>query len=415
MPPERGTKLRMAASVAARAFNCYSPGMSKRQKVGRNDPCPCGVKSEKGKPIKYKNHCGRNAAGTIPQEVLEHFANLPHEPFERGGFLTGRPFITTIFKDRRMRAVRNKVESRPLTETFHIYLFRRFFNTLSQEWVESEEKKAKPHPLILWSRETQAAISAAEGPPGTPNELREVKFTGGMRSLLAIAYDFYSVDHCGAEVPQKLLNRLRDENQFQGARYEIAVAGLACRAGFEIKWSTGEEKHCEFTGIHKITGDKAAFEAKSHHRGGVLGRDGEFNPEEARVKVTDHVREALEQAPDEDIPLVIFDDLNLPLTEGRLLHEKEWFKKVEEQLKKFGFFSKDEYQRCGVLFLSNFSWHFHYDIPPADNEMLAHFSHGGKYSLKKQTVDYLILAARQYGFVPGLAHEYKEAFPEDIK
>ena len=30
------------------------------QKVGRNDPCPCGAKKEDGRPIKYKHCLGRN-------------------------------------------------------------------------------------------------------------------------------------------------------------------------------------------------------------------------------------------------------------------------------------------------------------------------------------------------------------------
>ena len=30
------------------------------QKVGRNDPCPCGAKKEDGRPIKYKHCHGRN-------------------------------------------------------------------------------------------------------------------------------------------------------------------------------------------------------------------------------------------------------------------------------------------------------------------------------------------------------------------
>jgi len=33
----------------------------KANKVGRNDPCPCGKKKPDGTPVKYKNCCGRNA------------------------------------------------------------------------------------------------------------------------------------------------------------------------------------------------------------------------------------------------------------------------------------------------------------------------------------------------------------------
>jgi len=30
-----------------------------KEKVGRNDPCPCGAKDANGRPIKYKKCCGK--------------------------------------------------------------------------------------------------------------------------------------------------------------------------------------------------------------------------------------------------------------------------------------------------------------------------------------------------------------------
>jgi len=33
----------------------------KQQKIGRNDPCPCGKKRPNGLPMKYKDCCGRGA------------------------------------------------------------------------------------------------------------------------------------------------------------------------------------------------------------------------------------------------------------------------------------------------------------------------------------------------------------------
>ena len=158
----------------------------------------------------------------IPPEVIQEFLNRPQEPFEKGGFLTGRPFIATEFKGERMRAMANRVYRRPLDETFHLFILRRFFDTLTQAWVEAEEKKEMPHVVIQWSRETQSLISASD--KDSDGGIRGVKLTGNMRALLALAYDFYTLEHCGAAVPQKLLHRLRDGNQFQGARYEIAVA-----------------------------------------------------------------------------------------------------------------------------------------------------------------------------------------------
>lgn len=386
--------------------------MNSQKKVGRNDPCPCGAIKPDGSPLKYKKHCGKEARPHIPSEVLEkavqELASQPREPFEKGGFLTGRPFIAHPFKGERMRAVANVIYRRPMDETFHMFLFRRFSDVLTQAWVVKEEQKENPHTLIKWFREAQGVISAADGLPG--DRVRSVKLTGNMRALLAIAYDFYTLQHCGAPVPPKLLNRLRDEVQFQGARYEIAVAGLACRAGFQIKWVNDATKHCEFIGTHRVTGDRAAFEAKSHHREGVLGRDGEFNPGAAKTKVFDHIREAIDQAPNDDIPLVIFDDLNLPLSVGELSKEKGWFKEVEDHLQKYGFLNKQEYRRCAVLVVTNFSWHFHHEIPPEKNELVTHFHLGGRYSLKPDTIlQYIDLAAKQYGFVPALAYEFEKA------
>ena len=35
--------------------------VKKQQKIGRNDPCPCGKKRPNGLPMKYKDCCGRDA------------------------------------------------------------------------------------------------------------------------------------------------------------------------------------------------------------------------------------------------------------------------------------------------------------------------------------------------------------------
>lgn len=373
-------------------------------RVGRNDPCPCGS----GK--KYKKCCLDKdiPATTIPKEVMEHFQNMPREPFEKGGFLTGRPFIGTVFQGNRMRAVGSTVYKRPLDETFHLFLLRTLSEWLTKDWFEKEKEKGKPHPIVQWYLETDDSIKDDSMREKVSEKVSSTEQTGNIRSLLALAYDFYSLKHCGAKVLPKLLNRLRNEQEFQGARYEIAIGGLVSRAGFEINWVNDKDKHCEFTGTHKITGDKAIFEAKSHRREGIFGfGSNSFNSEKARVKIFDHVREAVGQNKS-DTPLVIFDDLNLPLTSGVPTGEKTWFNSVEEQLNKYGFFKIDEYKHCGALFVTNFSWHFHSKLPPEKNELLIHFQVGGKHSLKPETIQYLKLASEQYGYVPAMLDELEE-------
>lgn len=374
-------------------------------KLGRNEQCHCGS----GK--KYKKCHLREEEGI--EQALKHFASLPKEPFEKGGFLTGRGFIDTVFQDKRARAVGNVVYMRPLDETFHIFLLRRLVDTFGVDWLTEQNTlpENERHPMFAWFEEMRLAIERG-GNSDPTHKIVGLDLTGNMKALLAIAYDFYSLQHCQAKILPKLLKRLKDKKQFQGARYEIAVGGLVVRSGFQIEWINEKEKHCEFIGTHKITGDKVAFEAKSHHRGGVLGQPntkGDFDAESARIKVLDHIKEALDQSP-KDTPLLIFDDLNLPLTPGMEYKEKRWFKEVEAQLEpnKFSFHGT---QYAG-LFLTNFSWHFENEMPKElrkHNEVMAYFHVGGPFSLKSETIlSFLKPAAEQYGFVPPKEEEFEE-------
>jgi hypothetical protein len=89
--------------------------------------------------------------------------------------------------------------------------------------------------------------------------------------------------------------------------------------------------------------------------------------------------------------------------------KKKWFKEVEESLEKYNFYKNEEYKRCGSLIITNFSWHFDYEVPPEQNELVTHFTAGeGPYILKTDTIlKYLDIAAKQYGVVPALEHEFK--------
>src|SRR5665213_1506174 len=139
------------------------------EKVGRNDPCPCGALKPDGTHKKYKHCCiEKDRPSPIPDEVIQGLLAKakPPEPFEKGGFLVGRHFIDEIFQDTRVRAVGNTVYRRSLDETFHIFLFRRLSDILSREWFESEQKKsqAEQHYLVQWFNETQKIIEGISDP-----------------------------------------------------------------------------------------------------------------------------------------------------------------------------------------------------------------------------------------------------------
>jgi hypothetical protein len=66
-------------------------------------------------------------------------------------------------------------------------------------------------------------------------------------------------------------DRLKTDDQFQWARYELAVAAIFIRSGFDIEWldqRKGPGKRCEFIATHRLTGEVISVEAKSRHRAG---------------------------------------------------------------------------------------------------------------------------------------------------
>lgn len=374
--------------------------------IGRNDPCHCGALREDGKPKKYKKCCLHKDEEAI-KEIIERARNKISEPFEKGGFLTGRPFIGTIFNGQRARAVGNQVFLRPLDETFQLFVLRRLSEIIGKDWFDKERLKQDKgrHPVFLWFEELNVKMSSL-APLTAGEKIRPLEMDGNIKALLTLAFDFYSLAHCSANPLPKMLKRLKVVDQFQGARYEIAVAGLVARSGFDITWISDDTvKHCEFIAKHKITKETLAFEAKSHHREGVLGKVGDFSVEKTKVKIIDHIREALEQS-EKDVPLVIFDDLNLPLTPNEALENKKWFKDINEQLEHMKFYDNYKDTNYGALFITNFSWHFHQVLPSDENEVVMYFHTGGKYSIKKETLDYLDLATRQYGSVPSRLDEF---------
>ena len=114
-----------------------------------------------------------------------------------------------------------------------------------------------------------------------------------------------------------LINRLKDSQHFQGARYELAVAAIILRANCDIKWINKDDfsnKTCEFKATHKTSGIKFVVEAKSKKRPGVLNEPGIPLPECESKGFASLLKDALKK----DVPsgafFVIFVDDNLPFS-----------------------------------------------------------------------------------------------------
>jgi hypothetical protein len=355
-------------------------------KLGRNAACPCGS----GK--KFKKCC----LGRPPLDSGR----------DAGGRLIGRPFIDTVWKaqGKRVRAVGSGIELRPTEETDHEF----FIHVLQRHFGESWHKQqlAKPaldrHVVEQWvdhwstvrARGADGVETVQHGP-----KLFSTTQTGDLKALLCLGYDLYTVEHHGA-LPKALLRRLRDAEQFQGARYEVAVAAVFARTGYEIEWITATDRKLpEFIARHPRTKTEVAVEAKSRHRPGVLGRKGQTPPAASlTVDVAELMRRALTKEA-EGRPFVVCLDLNLPTAQERSL--EKWTKLLHEKvLAEHGMEATGEPDPFAAVFVTNYSWHWDGENPAGDPIQIATLSHSAAASLPRNEFDLLAEALFQYGDVP---------------
>lgn len=174
----------------------------------------------------------------------------------------------------------------------------------------------------------------------------------------ALAYDLYIPEHHDLLRPG-IVKRLKDINQFQGARYEAYVTASFIRAGFEIELENETDRsisHCEFTATHR-TGAKYSVEAKSRHRQGILGREGvapSFDAIDADVS-TLLVKALRKHSPHQRIAFI---DVNVPPHEEPVLRSN-WSRQVAGQLQRL-----EETVKSGdalppaFLFFTNHGYHY---------------------------------------------------------
>ncbi len=285
-------------------------------KTGRNQPCPCGS----GK--KYKRCCGaldgmhtsniRPYPRPIPPEVLEEIARHEHE---RLAHLTKhgevKEIISAEMGEWRFVASGKNLTYSKTWKIFPDFLNNHLHNLLGSEWGQRQVSLPleDQHPAVQWR--TINALAHFGKPPGKDG-LYESD-TGSANAWFRMAYDLYLVEH-NAELQSKLLKRLRDENKFQGARFEAAVAAMMLASGYEINYCNekGPGKHPEFIATHRTTGHVLAVEAKSRHRPGVMG----FRKKEKTIPPTSFDIDGLlfdAVSKDTKEPLLVFIELNTPM------------------------------------------------------------------------------------------------------
>lgn len=253
-------------------------------KIGRNQPCPCGS----GK--KHKFCCGRpltrveSAAPSpshpdIPKMIDRHRAQEQIREAQQG---LGRPIVAFKRDDQQHVAVANRVFWSKKWKTFPDFLCDYIKQILDPKWGNAEIAKplCERHPILQWY---DAFCRYQNETITTPGVVHSARVTGIVACYLGLAYNLYLLDH-NVELQARLLKRLKDPGNFQGAYYELMVANVLVRAGFALTLEDETDrasKHCEFAAVSKASGKRYWVEAKMKAVSGFFGKtdkDGTSDP-----------------------------------------------------------------------------------------------------------------------------------------
>jgi len=109
----------------------------------------------------------------------------------------------------------------------------------------------------------------------SPGEPASMEMIGVLACYFGLAYALYLIEH-NVELQRRMIARLIDRSNFQGAYYELIVARALISAGFELTLEDEVDRrsqHCEFAAVSKDTGQKFWIEAKMRSVAGVLGKN----------------------------------------------------------------------------------------------------------------------------------------------
>lgn len=389
------------------------------KKVGRNEPCPC----DSGR--KYKKCCWLKGIEirSLPKEAYKD----EEEKIERRKKLTIAitgievgyylPHIQTIHQGKRFRSVYSRIFYRKPEETFHEFIIFVFKMTMGQDWADAEEAKPDGERHFIAECYLKYLDCLREN-----KDDEEFKRTGRYSAipdgytqwLLCLAFDLYCLQHT-KQLPQNLLDRLKsDGDQFQGARYEIAIASVFARAGFKIEFfdekdpSVVKNKHCEFIATDPDSGVKIAVEAKSKHRPGILHDQRDIADEDKKYLKGDiHrlLRDAMEKEVG-NLPYMVFVDLNARHTPDLDVEDKPWLKDIYRVVGQ----NTDGVNagKANLIGVTNFSYHYQGDDKASGSETLYSIAMKPDFPLPEELMNKIMHVFNKYASVPDLDMIYDQ-------
>lgn len=342
----------------------------------------------------------------IPQDAVGHFNAVFAERamLENQGIKMNfvRPLV---FKGKKVWAIRNRIYyNRPPQETFHEFIVFILQQNLGKVWWDEQKTETDKH-FIMQCFEAFGALKPAAAIP--ENQLGEhlwsAEMDGPTKYLLALAFDIASLQNA-QPIPESLMNRLRHKDQFQGARYELGIAAIFARLGFEVDIlddvTPPGVKHCEFIATNRETGLEVAVEVKSRHRPGVLHTAGDYDQAKAmRGDVERLFHAALEQAPG-DKPFLVFIDVNAPFAGSAEALQQGWYKDIQAMLRKEIASAPKTPTVATAVYITNYAFHYQHN-KAGGHEVSEHVSSRPQHSINNQLFyEDLARALQHYGSVP---------------
>lgn len=324
---------------------------------GRNQPCPCGS----GKKFKHC-HGGPNADYeemiSRGAEEAQRQAAIHRLQSERQQGV-GRGIISVEVNGSRLVVVgyRNCWGN---WKTFHDFLYAYVMDALGRDWFQSESEKPPSlrHPIFGWH---ERLMSLSKAHPAAPDAVKQIQITGAVNAYLTLAYDLYTLEHNANQahtpgIQGRLLRRLKHPDQFVGARYEIRVAAMFLRAGFDLIWEDETDrstKHGEFTATYPPTGKSFWVECKMRNQDrGAKSRKG-FG------KFVGLVNDALQKETVSD--RLVFVDINTPAKLRVAGSYYDWRTAAVHALRLFEGDKSNAGLPIALVFITNFPDHHHLD------------------------------------------------------
>lgn len=326
--------------------------------VGRNDSCPCGS----GKKYKkcHLTSSARHRKADMDSLLEAQAAKERIRQIQQG---RGKPIIAgKMDDDMQFVAVGNTIHWSRKWKLFPDFLADYIRKKLGSEWGQEELAKplAERHQILKWYDAYcafQAAGLASDG-------IKSAPMTGIVACYLGLAYNLYLLEH-NVELQERLIARLKDPGNFQGAYYELIVASILIRAGFTLTLEDETDpiqKHCEFAAISGGSGKRYWVEAKMRSIAGLLGRTAADGGRDSTnlSRLVPHLNSALKKpAADERL---IFIDLNVPVNHS-VEGIPEWVERAMTRLERY---EREELEPdvSAYVFVTNMAFHRHLEGAP---------------------------------------------------